>query len=268
MSGWGVLTRVRNRVLRETGRACFRRPVQLQIAAPVVSFTFDDFPRTALYAGGAILRQYGGTGTYYACAELMGKTDAAGEMFVAEDLAYLIAQGHELGCHTYGHHDAMLTMPWVFERSIVANRKALAALCPGANLRAFSYPKAEPNAGVKRVAARHALCCRAGGQTLNRRLTDLNLLQSFFLEQSRDHPEAIKRLIDENRDAPGWLIFSTHDVRAHPSPWGCTPAFFEEIVSYAAQSGARILTVGQACDALLPAAARAGAKPDPPAPIF
>ena len=35
-----------------------------------------------------------------------------------------------------------------------------------------------------------------------------------------------------------------------PSPWGCTPEFFEDIVKYALNSGARILRVVEAREAL------------------
>src|SRR5204863_9823839 len=90
----------------------------------------------------------------------------------------------------------------------------------------------------------------AGGQTFNLGVTDLNYLCAFFLEKSRDNPEAVKSLIDQNARARGWLILATHDVCAAPSPFGCTPDFFGEIVKYAAASGARILPVFQACEAL------------------
>ena len=79
----------------------------------------------------------------------------------------------------------------------------------------------------------------------------MNCLKSFFLEQSRDDPAAIRRAIDESCDEKGWLIFSTHDVRENPSPYGCTPGFFEAVVSYAVQSGARILTLGSVCEMLV-----------------
>jgi peptidoglycan/xylan/chitin deacetylase (PgdA/CDA1 family) len=253
----GVLKRVRNKLLRTTGYMVYRRPLEFEITEPIVSFTFDDFPRTALHTGGAILKRHDAAGTYFACAGLMGKVDATGEMFVEEDLCALAEQGHELGCHTCGHQDAMLTLPAAFERSIVANRAELARLCPGLKIRTFSYPKAEPNVGTKRAAALHALCCRGGGQTFNRNRADLNCLKSFFIEQSREEPEQIMRLIDENAAAPGWLIFSTHDVAERPSPYGCRPELFEEIVKHAASSGARLLTIGAACDALLAPRGRA-----------
>jgi peptidoglycan/xylan/chitin deacetylase (PgdA/CDA1 family) len=247
----GVLTRVRNKLLRTTGYMVYKRPLEFEIAEPVVSFTFDDFPRSALHVGGAILKRHGAAATYFACAGLMGRTDATGEMFVEGDVRALVAEGHELGCHTWGHHDAMLTLPTAFERSIVANRAELGRLCPEMTIRSFSYPKAEPNVGTKRVAAHHALCCRGGGQTFNRNRADLNCLKSFFIEQSRNDPQRIMQLIDENAAAPGWLIFSTHDVAETPSPYGCTAELFEEIVGHAVESGARLLTIGAACDALL-----------------
>jgi peptidoglycan/xylan/chitin deacetylase (PgdA/CDA1 family) len=247
----GVLIRARNKLLRTTGYLAYKRPLEFEIAEPVVSFTFDDFPRSALHVGGAILRRSGAAGTYFTCASLMGTVDATGEMFVEDDLRALVEQGHELGCHTCGHQDAMLTMPRAFERSIVANREELARMCPGLNVRSFSYPKAEPNLGTKRAAAHHALCCRGGGQTFNRNRADLNCLKSFFIEQSREEPQRILQLIDENATAPGWLIFSTHDVADRPSAYGCTPELFEKIVRHAAASGARLLTIGAACDVLL-----------------
>jgi peptidoglycan/xylan/chitin deacetylase (PgdA/CDA1 family) len=248
----GVLIKVRNKILRTTGHMYYRRPLQFAIAEPIISFTFDDFPRSALYEGGAILNKYGARGTYFASAGLMGKHEPSGEMFVADDLRTLIEEGHELGCHTFAHFDAMLTRPSAFEASILENRRALEMLC-ASPIRTFSYPKAEPNPGTKRAAGRHSLCCRAGGQTFNRQHADLNCLKSFFLEQARHDPESIKRLINENFAAPGWLIFATHDIAEQPTPYGSTPAFFEEIVAYAAQSGARLLTLGAACDALLDA---------------
>jgi hypothetical protein len=60
----------------------------------------------------------------------------------------------------------------------------------------------------------------------------------------------LKSLVDQNRQANGWLIFATHDVCKDPTPYGVTPELFEDIVQYAAKSGARILPVVQAWEAL------------------
>ena len=57
-------------------------------------------------------------------------------------------------------------------------------------------------------------------------------------------------MIDRNSLSRGWLIFATHDVTDNPSPYGCTPTFFQGVVDYAAKSGAMLLTVGEACEKL------------------
>jgi peptidoglycan/xylan/chitin deacetylase (PgdA/CDA1 family) len=232
---------------------------------PIISFTFDDFPRSAFMEGGSILRRYGAAGTYYTSLGLMGKQSDLGPMFQAEDLKELVGLGHELGCHTFGHCHSWNTPADVYEKAILDNQKALSELLPGASFQTFSYPFSAPWPQVKKVAGRHFLCCRgggmkvgryilrhaAGGQTFNSEITDLNCLCAFFLEKSRDNPEAVKRLIDQNARARGWLIFATHDVCERPSPFGCTPDFFEKVVRWAVDSGARILPVARAVESLL-----------------
>ena len=228
----------------------FRRPFSLNADEPIISFTFDDFPRSALLTGGAILERHGLAGTYYASIGLTGKEGPTGIMFLPEDLRALLERGHELGCHTFDHCHSCGTKPAEFERSIIENRLALRELLPGVSFRTFSYPISPPRPRTKQRAAKYFVCCRGGGQSFNAGTTDLNYLCAFFLEQSRDNPEVVKNLIDQNRRARGWLIFATHDVCAAPSPFGCTPEFFESIVQCAVNSGARILPVVQAWEAL------------------
>jgi peptidoglycan/xylan/chitin deacetylase (PgdA/CDA1 family) len=256
----GHLSRAQGRLAIETTRVLYGRRLAVTAALPLISFTFDDFPRTAFFEAGSILRRYGALGTYYTSLGLMGKESPLGSMYQAEDLKELAHLGHELGCHTFGHCHSFDTPPDVYERAILDNQQALHDVVPGASFRTFSYPYSAPRLAVKKVAARHFLCCRggglragryflrhaAGGQTFNSGITDLNLLCAFFLEKSRDNPQAVKSLIEQNAIARGWLIFATHDVRDTPSPFGCTPDFFEQVVQWALESGARILPVVQA----------------------
>jgi hypothetical protein len=100
------------------------------------------------------------------------------------------------------------------------------------------------------------VCCRGGGQTFNSGTADLNYLSAYFLEKTRNNSRAAKDMIDLNKQARGWLILATHDICEQPSPYGCTPAFFSDIVQYAVNSGARILPVMQALDALTPTAGK------------
>jgi peptidoglycan/xylan/chitin deacetylase (PgdA/CDA1 family) len=245
-----VWTRAHGRYQRDSAALRFRRPLTVRSPGPIISFTFDDFPRSALHQGGAILTRAGLAGTYYASFGLMGTTGPSGPVFAAEDLLRLFSDGHELGCHTFDHCHSWDTDPQTFERSIVDNAVALKRLIPDASFRTFSYPKSPPRPPIKRAASAQFLCCRGGGQTYNSGTIDLAYLRAYFLEKGPENPGGIRRLIDENRRSRGWLIFATHDVCDDPSPFGCTPAFFEEIVDYSIRSGAQILPVVRACDAL------------------
>lgn len=212
---------------------------------PLVSFTFDDFPRSALHTGGAILEHYGTRGTYYCSLGLMGQTAPSGEMFNSEDLWQVLERGHDLGCHTYHHCHACDTPADKFEESVLENRKALQNLVPDAEFTTLSYPISFPRPATKARCAKYFSGCRAGGQTFNAGRMDLNAMRAFFLEQSRDHLEAIKALINENNNAGGWLIFATHDVCDHPTRFGCLPEFFRAVVEYSVKSGSLIVPVSR-----------------------
>ena len=225
-----------------------RRHCHLKLERPIVSFTFDDFPRSALRQAGAILRQHGIAGTYYVSIGLMGRETPTGQMFTRDDLNKLVEQKHELACHTYDHCDAWATSPAAFEASILRNQSALASLLPGVKASSLSYPISYPRPGTKRRVQKHFTAARGGGQTYNRGAVDLNYLRAFFLEQSRDDLDGVKRVIDAACEAHAWLIFATHDVCDSPTRFGCTPEFFERVVEHSGQSGARLLPVGEALE--------------------
>jgi peptidoglycan/xylan/chitin deacetylase (PgdA/CDA1 family) len=244
------VTRAQGRYQRASARFLRRRPFTISTQRPIISFTFDDFPRSAMLTGGAILHAHGLAGTYYASLGLMGKEAPTGQIFLPGDLKVLLEQGHELGCHTFGHCHAWDTKPRAFEDAIVQNRQALSELVPGSRFKTLSYPVAVPRPQTKQRASKYFACCRCGGQTFNIGTVDLNYLSAYFLEKSRDAPDLVRQVIDQNQQAPGWLIFATHDICENPTPWGCTPQFFAEIVQYAVDSGARILPVFKAYEEL------------------
>jgi peptidoglycan/xylan/chitin deacetylase (PgdA/CDA1 family) len=243
-------TRLLSRVQRSAAHRLARRPFAVESTTPIVSFTFDDFPRSALLTGGTILNRFGLTGTYYASFGLMGTQAPTGEIFVAEDLPLLRQQGHELGCHTFSHSHSWDTATADYEASLEKNSQALKRLVPGASFRTFSYPISPPWPASKRRAGARFLCCRGGGQTYIAREGDLNYLAAFFLEKSRDDFAAVSALIEENRRARGWLVLATHDVDGTPTPYGCTPDFFEAVVRRVVESGSTVLSVADACQAV------------------
>lgn len=235
---------------RRVARLVARKQVAIRTEQPMISFTFDDFPRSALVAGGGILSRAGLSGTYYASLGLMGTDAPTGRIFTPEDLPGLVEQGHELGCHTFSHSHAWDTEPLQFAESIRKNREALRDVAPSLNFRSFAYPVSTPRPSTKARTGAMFECCRCGGQKPNVGSVDLNQVLAFFLERSRDDFGAVKAVIEQNRVQRGWLVFATHDVAANPTPYGCTPEFFAEVVDYAVQSGARILPVASVLQVL------------------
>jgi hypothetical protein len=239
----GKLSRLKFRLRREIAHRMARRSFYMRNEEPLVSFTFDDFPRSALREGGAILRSHELTGTFFASLGQMGGVGPTGQIFSAEDLGDLVAQQHELGCHTYGHCHAWDTTAADFEASVVQNREAVRNYLPGIEWKTLSYPLSCPRPAIKHVAARYFECCRGGGQTFNSGAIDLSYLKAFFIERSRDDFGSIERTIRENVRANGWLIFVTHDISDSPTQFGCTEQLFEKIVRCVVRSGSKTLPV-------------------------
>ena len=228
-----------------------RRDFTLSTDVPYVSFTFDDFPRTALTEGGTILRGHGVTGTYFVSLQLLGKPSPSGPIATPDDVKALLADGHELGCHTYEHLDGCHSSVDEFERSIRQNRVALADVAPGATFPVFAYPLNGPVLSIKRAVGKHFVGCRGGGQTFNSGVTDLNLLKAYFLDwRNRGNADVVREVVERNAAERGWLIFATHDVAPEPSRYGCYPDFFENAVRLSISSGARVVPMMEACAAL------------------
>src|SRR2546422_1017858 len=80
-----------------------RRIVPLSTRDPIVTFSFDDFPRSSLTVGAEILERFGARATYYVAMSLMDTVNHLGEQFRREDLVALLDRGHELASHTFGH---------------------------------------------------------------------------------------------------------------------------------------------------------------------
>lgn len=238
--------RLQGKYRRTLAATAARRLVTMRNEVPLISFTFDDFPRSSLEVGGSILHAYGIAGTYYVSLGLLNQHEPTGLICSSTDLTEVIAQGHELGCHTLDHCDAWETDPGSFERSIVANRLRLKEILPEAKFETMSYPINTPRPDTKKRSGRHFAGCRGGGQSFNVGEIDLNYLQAFFLEQSRETPSTIWELMERNCEKKGWLILATHDISEQPTRFGCTPGLFEAVVKRATESGAKIVPVAAA----------------------
>lgn len=132
-----VWSRIQGRYQITAADILFRRTIEMHNSVPYISFTFDDFPRSALQSGGEILLEFGLRATYYASFGLMGTETPSGTIFVFDDIKELLLQGHELGCHTFNHCHSLKTNSKVFEDSIINNKRALGELLPKLPLNRF-----------------------------------------------------------------------------------------------------------------------------------
>src|SRR5438477_13109088 len=92
-SSMSFVSRLQGFYQRKSASLLFRRPFAVRPRQPLISFTFDDFPRSALLAGGSILNSFDLSATYYVSLGLMGKEAPSGKMFIADDLETLFEQG-------------------------------------------------------------------------------------------------------------------------------------------------------------------------------
>jgi peptidoglycan/xylan/chitin deacetylase (PgdA/CDA1 family) len=212
---------------------------------PVVSFCFDDFPRTAYTTGAAILKSFGARGTYYAALGMMNTFTDLGDQFGREDIDSLLSEGHELGCHTFSHVSCRNVPLKSFKYDVRKGRDAIRELtgCDPVN---FAYPYGHVTINSKRAIGATMDSCRGIYGGINEPMADMNLLRANSLYGDVDQLNRAGSLLAENVAKRGWLIFYTHDVRQNPSPFGCTPALLDRTISFAEKVGCRIVPVKDA----------------------
>ncbi len=221
--------------------------VEINIPVPIISFTFDDAPRSAFNTGGDILRSYGAKATFFLSFGLLGTETEVGKIATQDDLLLAVNEGNELGCHTFDHLDAWHTSTGKYMQSIIENGQALNRMLPGEHFKTFAYPKSGAKLSVKYGLQKRFICCRSGGQVPNIGMADMNMLKACFLDKRTNiDMNYVKKVIDHNTERRGWLIFATHDVTENPSPYGCTPDFLREVIEYSAFSGALLLPLKEA----------------------
>ena len=224
------------RLVRELGGFLATRPARIDWPGGVVSFTFDDFPRSAWINGGAILEQYDRRGTYYTAMGLAGMTNNLGPLFEFDDLRAAHAHGHEIACHTFSHRDCARVPAAEIADEIDANAAALSEVLDGAPIDNFAFPFGGVSLAAKTALARRFASCRGTGRGLNRGTADLADLASTSLYNNGFDRARLCQLIEDAQAEGAWLIFYTHDVADEPSPFGCTPDQFRSIVAYAAEN--------------------------------
>lgn len=228
---------IASHVARRVGRYMRARPGHMNWPGGVVSFTFDDFPKSAIENGGSILEKHGVRGTYYVSLGLAGSDGKQGPIAELPQIGETHQRGHELACHTYSHLDCSRATAAEIVDDLRRNSEVFAELL-GLAPSNFAYPFGRYLLPAKRLVAPMFASCRGTMGGSNCGTVDLADLRGTKIYAPHYDESALRRLIDRNRDAGGWVIFYTHDVGDSPSPYGCTPRQLEAIVGYAVEHAA------------------------------
>lgn len=229
-------------------RVFARNTISLTSRSPLVSFSFDDFPKSAGVAGEDVLSAYGFRATYYFCADFAGKTVDGVRQYDVEDLARLVENGHELGCHTASHRPLSGLSRSEVHEDIAQNAAFLAEAGIDAGLRTFAYPFGDLSVFNKVHLMPKFAACRGAWAGVNTGVVDLSLLKCVCLEPHILRARPVEGWLDEALRTGGWLIFLTHDVSDKPSPYGVTQTHFRDIVDTVSRAGVDVLPVGGALD--------------------
>jgi len=235
---------------RKTLCSLYSRRVPWGDRGPVVSFSFDDFPRTAYTVGGAILKSLDVRGTYYTAPGLMDTTNHLGEQFRAEDLRSLLKDGHELASHTFSHISSHTVSSSVYCDDVDRGRKAIKEIAGVSDSGNFAYPYGDVTLDAKKILGPQLCSSRSIFPGINGAKFDLNLLLANSLYGDEAQIAKAQELILENEKRRHWLIFYSHDVQPKPSPYGCTPRALESVATFAIRQGCRVLTIRAALEEL------------------
>ncbi|MBR0850868.1 polysaccharide deacetylase family protein [Bradyrhizobium diazoefficiens] len=240
---WSALQgRVSNRLARH-----FRAvPHRLPAHAPMVSFTFDDAPDSAAGEGASLLEAHGGRGTFYLAGSLIDQPADHWHGLSNDAVVRLHRAGHEIACHTFSHRRAADLDQAAMAREIERNRNYFCEVDPSIRLENFAYPYGLASVWRKPQLAKTFRSARGILPGVNRDVIDLQFLRASPLVDCEIDVSGVDRYFDEAVASGGWLIFYGHDVVAHPSPYGCTPALLRHALKAAATRNMPVVTIAEA----------------------
>jgi peptidoglycan/xylan/chitin deacetylase (PgdA/CDA1 family) len=214
----------------------------------IVSLTFDDQWHSAYCNALPLLERYEFKSTWYICVSNVGKYDNDFEERYLdwEEIRNLNKLNHEIASHTMTHLDFDCADINTI-RSELADSKRILMSKIGCQVNSFAYPFTHTgvsNDVPKAVIAQYATA-RGGDQGLNGIPLRKGRLFAWRLYENRCSIDYLKALVDICRIENKWLIFYTHDVKANPSAYGCTPELFDQLLHYLRTVDMNVDTVNQ-----------------------
>jgi len=226
-----------------------RRPLEPKAVRPIVSFSFDDCPKSVIENAIKPLEQENWRSSVYIAMGLCGITNHLGLHMDAADVTALHSSGHEIGDHTFSHIDAEQHNIADYLVDIDKNQAALNAIDVPKS-KTFAYPYGQVTRALKQklgVSFKGSRCIR--GRECHE-YVDLNQIRANRLYARADFNKLLDKISRIDPNKPGWLPIFTHDVRENPSPFGCTPKQMLKVIKAVKESGAQVLTMAEAIDTL------------------
>lgn len=230
------------------------KPIISKLESPVVSFSFDDFPKSAATIGAKIMQDAGIAATYYLTGSNCQKNFENIAQFDAEDVERLHDAGHEIACHSYAHPrlrgrtqseiDADLSQNLVFAQKLLG---------PDFQFQSFAYPYGEFDAFSRKIMGKKFQTARGVYRGVNKGVMDFANLKTVPLEKRRYSKQYLDKYIEEAIRANGWIIFFTHDVAEDCTQYGSTPAILLETIETVQAANIEILTVKKAARKIMAA---------------
>lgn len=217
------------------------KPLQ-PVRRSIITFSFDDFPKSAADAGAEIIESIGAKAVYYTSSGLRGITLQTGEQYEQDDLLRLITSGHEIGAHTHTHLDCSAAPVDIVIADIEHNLSELKAMGLDTPVEHFAYPYGEATIHLKKALKGKFSTCRGIMPGFNKTSSDSLQLKAMELKPDGSTTDRALHAIEVALTRPVWLHIFTHDIRQKPSDYGTTPASLMQVARRARDSQLPILT--------------------------
>ena len=234
----GIQSKIMRRVSRRTDRSTLP-----QIQNSIISFSFDDCPKSAFTNGLPQLETQGWRATIYIACGLCETTNHLGLHVSEADIVDAYNRGHEIADHTYSHLSADAVEINTYMADIESNQLKLQQLGLPES-RHFAYPYGHVSPPLKK-ALRTRFETLRGVVTSTTSTQDANLMWATRIYSNDSIGLALEK-IKQAKLAPQWLHLFTHDVRDTPSKFGCTREDFQIIINAVKDSGLQVMTVDEA----------------------
>ena len=204
--------------------------INLNLDQAIVSFTFDDVPKSAFENALPLLEKRGFKGTWYVCGGYLGEM-FDGKLNLSEDDVYkLVELDHEIGCHTYGHLSLWKTKEQDLIKDLDKNKEVLEHITGAGKIISFAYPYGRVGYRIKDVIKDSYSIARGTKGIANIGRTDLYELSAVSLCNEYLSINRIRGYLEDTIEKKGWIIFYTHEVETNYGKYGCSPEYYQRLL--------------------------------------